>query len=578
VVAQTIEARRLDSGVGWAEAAVYARRSTEENKKDRDNRTKQIESTIHTQTQGCLTFARERRYHVAEDAIFQEHFTGMELWDRPALSELRARIRARQYSALICHSTDRLARHPIHIAIVAEECERAGCELIFVTEPLDNSPEAGLIRYIKGYAAQIEREKFRERVKRQRAEILGAGRLICTGAPKYGYDWDTKNRCRVRHEQTAQVVFDIFNLTIEGLSGRVIADRLQAARVPSPSKRQGRIYKDARDEPLWNNTMISRILRDEAYAGKTFANMYRTTTVRLKNGKMKVGLAPRSEWIELPDGVTPPIVTTEMFEAARAVVEENKRKANYKRNRNRPFLLRGFIFCDVCKNPMYPEEDQIRVMKNRVRSVTGHIGLYRCSHGRRKVNRVNPDIKCDGGRIYASDIEGAVWDKVLSFLSNPNAIAAEVEKVLSDMPDDALRADMEAAERELAKIQRVRLKMVDKWKEAVAEGDDDLANTFDADIKKSADDIKAYRAVIADLTDRIAAYQSVSETVDRFQEYCLLVAEGMRGQFTFEEKRAALQALNVRVFAARNRDIRIKLSTGVVLQTPRGSAPSRAAP
>ena len=37
------------------------------------------------------------------------------------------------------YATDRLARDPIHLAIIAEECDRAGAELIFVSEPLDAS-------------------------------------------------------------------------------------------------------------------------------------------------------------------------------------------------------------------------------------------------------------------------------------------------------------------------------------------------------------------------------------------------------------------------------------------------------
>ena len=118
------------------------------------------------------------------------------------------------------------------------------------------------------------------------------------------------------------------------------------------------------------------------------------------------------------------------------------------------------------------------------------------------------------------------------------------------MPDDALRVDMESARRELEKIQRVQAKMLGKWKEAVAEGDDDLAETFDAEIHKHADNIKAFKAVINDLKSRIAAYESVAETVNKFQAHCLTVAEGMRGEFTFREKHAALQAMNVRVFCS----------------------------
>lgn len=577
MIAQTIEPRRSELGVGWPEAAVYARRSTEESRKDRENRAKQIESTIHTQTQGCLTVASERRFHVAPDAVFQEHFTGMELWDRPALTELRARIRAGKYKALICHSTDRLARHPIHLAILAEECERAGCELIFVTEPLDNSPEAGLIRYIKGYAALVEREKFRERTKRQRAEIISKGALICSGGPKYGYLWDKKNRRRVLDPKSAEVVHDIFTLTIGGMSGRAIADKFQRERVPTPSKRQDRQYKDGRSAPLWNNTMISRILSDAAYTGKTFVNMHRTTDVRRKNGKMKVVLAPREEWVILPDGITPPIITEEMFLEARRVIEENKKKANYTRNSLRPFLLRGMIFCSACNNPMYPEGEQIRTMKNRTRTCVGYVSVYRCSHGFKKVNRLNPEIKCGGGRVYAAEVEKAVWDKVLSFLAAPEVVAAEIEKAMSGPRDEQLRLDLASAEAEFAKINRVRATMLVKYQEAVGEDDGDLAEQIDRNIKQMADDVRAYKALIDDLQSRLAAYDDITQAANRFAEYCGLVSSQAKGEFTFEEKRAALQAFRIKVFTARGRNIRVQMNTGVVLQTAHGSAPSRGA-
>jgi chromosome segregation ATPase len=134
---------------------------------------------------------------------------------------------------------------------------------------------------------------------------------------------------------------------------------------------------------------------------------------------------------------------------------------------------------------------------------------------------------------------------------------------LTEIPYVALRVDMEFAERELEKIQRVQTKMLEKWKEAVAEGDD-LIKTFDAEIHKHADNIKAFKAVINDLKSRIAAYESVAETVNKFQAHCLIVAKGMRRELTFQEKGAALQAINVRVFAAKIHKIRIQLNTGVM--------------
>jgi site-specific DNA recombinase len=546
-------------------AAIYARRSTRETKRDRENRELGIEHTIKTQTDAALDYARDHGYAVSSDAIYQEYFTGAELYDRPLLNELRDRIKAGEFDALICYSTDRLSRNPIHLAIIAEECERKTCQLSFVTEPLDTSPEAGLIRYIKGYAASIEREKLKERTKRQRSEIINSGHLTCQGGPKYGYRWDKQHRTRAIDDATAPTVYNIFKWTIEGLSGRVIADRLQASKVPSPSRRQGRTFADLRDEPAWNNSMISRILADEEYKGKTFANMWETTDQRGKNGKYKVRLRPRDQWLELPAGITPPIISQEMFLSARVVIEKNKKAANYTRNSKKPYLLRGLIFCSECLNPMYPEGEQIREMKAGKRRCIGHKPIYKCSHRLKKLGRLNPDIRCSGSRVSAAEIESAVWQNLIDFVTDPESVKDRVEKALSELPDQNLKLDLESAEKELAKRQRVRSKMLERWQEALREDDDDLASRLNHEIKREADDIKALKGVVADLTNRIASHLNADTVVKNFQNHCERVVAGLKRSedYTFQEKRLLLEALNVKVFAHSKRPIRVRVSGGV---------------
>ena len=83
------------------------------------------------------------------------------------------------------------------MGIVAEECAKREVELQFVLEPLDNSPEGALIRYVKGYAAQIERERIKERTMRGKRSRARAGFMVqATGKGIYGYRYvpDTKKR------------------------------------------------------------------------------------------------------------------------------------------------------------------------------------------------------------------------------------------------------------------------------------------------------------------------------------------------------------------------------------------------
>src|SRR4051794_15043185 len=177
-----------------APAAVYCRISGMD-----DERTGSLES----QAEGAIALAKQLGYSVAPEDVIHERFTGAELYDRPKLAELRAAIKAGKFKALVCHSTDRLSRKPVHLMILAEECQRHGCELLFVTEPLDNTPEAQLIQYIKGYAAEMEREKIKERTLRGKQMVLARGGLLCSGPVKYGYAYDREARCRIIDPEAA---------------------------------------------------------------------------------------------------------------------------------------------------------------------------------------------------------------------------------------------------------------------------------------------------------------------------------------------------------------------------------------
>ncbi len=74
------------------------------------------------------------------------------------LRALREAIRRREIEVVIAYAIDRLSRDPVHLGVILSEAEHAGVAVEFVTEPLDDSPEGQLIRFVRGYAAKIEHE------------------------------------------------------------------------------------------------------------------------------------------------------------------------------------------------------------------------------------------------------------------------------------------------------------------------------------------------------------------------------------------------------------------------------------
>lgn len=120
-------------------------------------------SSLDTQEAGAQRWATAHDWLLDDRFAYRDRHTGEELWEQPALTQLREVARARSFGVLVCHSIDRLSRNPIHLGILIDELTRLGIAVEFVTEELDDTPEAALIRFIKGYAGQIENERRRER-------------------------------------------------------------------------------------------------------------------------------------------------------------------------------------------------------------------------------------------------------------------------------------------------------------------------------------------------------------------------------------------------------------------------------
>jgi site-specific DNA recombinase len=125
-------------------------------------------TSLATQEAGEQRWAREHGWLTDERFSYHEKHTGEELWERPELT--------------------RLSRNPLQLGIVVDELARLGIDVQLVTQALDDSPEGGLIAYIKSYAGQLENERRRERQMRATRARAERGFPIGTSKrPPYDY-------------------------------------------------------------------------------------------------------------------------------------------------------------------------------------------------------------------------------------------------------------------------------------------------------------------------------------------------------------------------------------------------------
>ena len=227
-------------------AAIYCRVSTVGQEEEG--------TSLMTQEEYCRKYAAENGYRVDETHVYRDVYTGTELWERPRLTELREAIRQNAISFVIAYAIDRLSRDPVHLGVILNEAEHHGVLVEFVTEPLDNTPEGQLIRFVRGYAAKVEAEKIRERSLRGKRARIQAGKIHNHGPELYGYRRDKAAGIRTVYEPEAAIVQQIFQWYVnEHLAFRAIVRRLNDQGTSSPAVNKFS-YPDPARRPRWGRT------------------------------------------------------------------------------------------------------------------------------------------------------------------------------------------------------------------------------------------------------------------------------------------------------------------------------------
>ncbi|MFP3976012.1 MAG: recombinase family protein [Chloroflexota bacterium] len=506
-------------------AAIYCRVSTEDQEREG--------TSLGSQQDACLKLAKDSGYETCDGYTIREVYSGLTL-DRPELLRLRQWIRDREIDTVIAYSTDRVSRDPVHLLLIAEEIEKAGLKLLLVSEPLDNTLEGQLLSYVKGWASKLEVVRTRDRSIRGKKERALSGKLPGNShARLYGYTYipgrGVGEGIRYVNELEAEWVRSMFRWVIEEkLSTNAITKRLTALGAPTPSG----------NKAYWARDTVYRMLRNSAYCGKTYAftRTYGEPKKRLKpDAKRKnsgVIWKDRSEWVEIP-GATPPIISEEVFQAAQKQLEHNKQMALARCRTVNRYLLSSHVNCSRCGKPF---SGTVKTMQRGGK--THKYRRYRC---RGKSKLVSP-VGCDNPAFPAERLEAIVWEQIEAVLSNPDLILAELKRRNHEGNDRSfLKRDLERVKTQLANTRKRKERI---WKAFEITGDEE---TFRKDIRNAEQEIGTLGEEKAKLEKRIDESQQLQLDAQSVREACRLVKQNL-GNLTFEDKRLALEALQVKVW------------------------------
>lgn len=485
-------------------------------------------SSLQTQEAGCRAWAAAHGWLVDDALIFRDRHSGEELWERPGLTALREAAKQRRFGLVICHSIDRLSRNPVHLGILLEEFARIGVAVEFVSEALDDSPEAALVRYIRGYAGQVENEKRRERQMRAVAAKVARGQPVGSNRPPYGYVWADSSKTRLAPDAaTAWVLQRIFTQYASGTSMRAVAAALMRDAVPTPT---------ARGYKVWTPATIKALLTRPIYWGQPRALCTETVAVRPDERshyahKSRIVRRPAEQHILLPATVAPPLVSPALAASCKERMRRNRQLTSATPKHPEAALLRGLARCGVCGGSIHANSRN-----------GGRTARYICRNAIRTAGSAGADHRlCQPHAIAARTVDAVVWQHISNVLTHPDIITHELEQ-LQDGPAP-LAADIAAVDARIASIH----KRMDSLMDTAAYATDETARKeLAARIDTLAKEKRGCEAERTAVEASIANWHSNYARLDALQRDLDGVAAEIE-HWGYQQRRNVLLSLGTRV-------------------------------
>lgn len=146
--------------------------------------------------------------------------------NRPALQAALDEV-TRNRGALIVYSLSRLARSTKDAITIAERLEKAGADLVSLSEKIDTTSAAGkMVFRMLAVLAEFERDLVSERTKGAMAHMKLQG--LCVGSVPYGFKLAEDGAHLVADDAEAAMVADIRTMRAAGLTWQAIADAMNA--------------------------------------------------------------------------------------------------------------------------------------------------------------------------------------------------------------------------------------------------------------------------------------------------------------------------------------------------------------
>ena len=422
-------------------AAIYLRCST-------DEQTKGYGLAVQEEKLRAFCKSQSDEYILEDEHVYKDEGVSgsLNIEHRPELSRLFENVKEGKFDVVLVYRLDRFFRNTRRLLEALDILRSHSIAFQSATESFStNEPTGRLLITLLGGIAESERETIRERTMSGKLRAAKEGKWV-TGVPPYGYRVDEHKKLYLVPEEAKNVKKLFQWATDEKMSLRGIEQRMNQLKAPPPYTTK---YEKKKTLGYWHKRTIGRILTNEVYTGTFYYRKYKRPFNNLTSITDKRCLRPREEWILLQ---TPPVITTEMFEAAKTQLLKNREFA--KRNLKRDYLYSKIIYCGKCGYKMFAGFQPSK------KKWPGAGGRY--YHGTYHNDRpVGTSKRCEWCPVYSEIRLEPIWECLKEVLKNPKNMFDPLEKYIyrEENPEN-VKGRLEEIDTELSSV-RVKQSRVD---------------------------------------------------------------------------------------------------------------------
>ena len=285
--------------------------------------------------------------HTIVGESFDDNISGMH-FDRDGIEQLTEAVDAGLIDAVIVKDLSRLGRHRTQTAVFIEYLRKNRVRVLSATENIDTFNEADdLVIGFKGLMNDFYARDGSRRVTTGYRQKQKAGIVI---TPPFGYFKD-KNTNQVEIvPEAAETIHLIFSSYLSGMGLKAIARMLNEEKRKTPAqmqlellgKRMPEKLEQIKKKYLWESTMVSRILQEEAYTG---------TLICHKSERNKINKTFRFTEADEQfrhENFLPVIINKELWEQVQQLLELRKQNNVRAGEGNTIHRYSGLIVCGDC--------------------------------------------------------------------------------------------------------------------------------------------------------------------------------------------------------------------------------------